>query len=90
VTGIELHIERLVLDGVPLGSGGAAALQAAVEAELTRLVTDGGLGPSVLSGGAHRVLRGGTVHAGPTTGAGELGTRIARAVHGGLGGPTPP
>jgi hypothetical protein len=38
MTRVELHIERLVLDGVPLGPGGERALRAALEARLTELV----------------------------------------------------
>jgi hypothetical protein len=94
VTDVELRVERLVLDGLPpLGPGDAAVLRAAVEAELTRLLADGGLDPAVSSGGAHAVLRGPAVRVSASTRPGELGTRIARAVHGGLGGsgrPVPP
>ena len=32
---VRLHIERLVVDDVALGTGGAARLQAAVEGRLT-------------------------------------------------------
>jgi putative IMPACT (imprinted ancient) family translation regulator len=36
---INLHIERLVLDGVPLGSADVPLLQAAMEQELGRLLS---------------------------------------------------
>ncbi len=87
---VRLHIERLVLDGVPVGPGGAALVGEAVEAELTRLVAAEGLGPALLSGGAHPVLRGASLRTGASTGPRELGVDIARAVHSGLGGRTKP
>jgi len=37
---INFHIERLILDGVPIMSDQSDSLQAAVETELTRLVAD--------------------------------------------------
>ena len=49
---IELHIERLVLDGLPLGALDAVRVRAAVEAELSRLLTEGGIGSAWLAGGA--------------------------------------
>jgi len=87
---VELHIERLILDGVPIGSGDAAIVQSVVEAELARLISAEGLSSSVLSGGAHSVLRGSTVRASAATGPREWGTQIARAVHSGLGSPAKP
>jgi hypothetical protein len=36
---VNLHIERLVLDGLAVGSGEVALLQMAVESELGRLLT---------------------------------------------------
>lgn len=40
---IELHIERLTLDGVVVDPGRRFDVQAAVEAELRRLLTAGGV-----------------------------------------------
>ncbi len=40
---INLHIERLVLDGITLSPGESPLLKAAVEAELTRLLMSGGV-----------------------------------------------
>ena len=47
---VELHIERLVLNGLPLPPGGRAALAGAFGRELTRLIQDGGLRPALLGG----------------------------------------
>ncbi len=48
---INLHIERLVLDGVGIGCGQGDLLQASVTNELTRLFNRGGL-VSIFVGGA--------------------------------------
>jgi hypothetical protein len=81
---IELHIERLVLDGVALSSRDRAALTRAVSSELSRLLTNG-LHPDVLSGGAHAAVTGGSIAFDTAAGGGRLGEQIARAVHGGIG-----
>jgi len=82
---IELHIERLILDGLQVEPGGRADLQAEVEAELTRLLTAGGLRAELLSVGAVRSLGGGEIQVTNQTTPARLGNRIAKAVHGGIG-----
>ena len=47
---IHLHIERLILDGLDFPPGQQHLLQTSVEIELTRLLTDGGLSPSLAQG----------------------------------------
>jgi hypothetical protein len=47
---IQLHVERLVLDGLPVSSAQGHVLVAAMEAELTRLVAEQGF--NHLSAGA--------------------------------------
>lgn len=83
---INLHIERLVLEGVELGPGQERPLRAALEGELARLLGAGGLAPELRGGGA--VPRAGAGALGPGA-AGEgpaaLGRRIARAVYAGIG-----
>ena len=49
---IELHIERLILDGLPLEIRHGPLVRAAVEKELTRLIAAHGLGHEWQSGGA--------------------------------------
>ena len=82
---IELHIERLILDGLTAGPERRAAIQAAVEAELTRLLAAHGLSHELLAGGAVRSLSAGEVVATNQTGAAPLGDQIARAVYGSIG-----
>lgn len=84
---VELRIERLVIDDAALGAapGATHAFAAAVEAELGRLLSAGGLGPALSGGGAVPSVRGGDVPVnGATTAPADLGRSVAAAVHGGL------
>ena len=83
---IHLHIERLILDGLPVEPRDGARVRVAVEAELTRLLTDGGLGEAYTSGGAIACLRTDTIQASDARPQ-PLGAQIARAVYGGIGAP---
>lgn len=89
---IHVRIERLVLtsgDGLDLERRDGGAIQAAVEAELGRLLGEGGLRPDLASGGAVPSVRGGALETPSRADAGAgpsaLGTGIARAVYGGIG-----
>ena len=81
---INLHIERLVLDGVNIAPGQRHLLQAGAEAELTRLLTERGLSP-VLTQGANlsRVSTSGIQLTcnNPT----QIGQQIAQSVYGEIG-----
>ena len=73
-----LHIERLVLDGVAVRSGEAALVQAAVEAELGRLLTSSLFSPA--SSFAEARVAGGEIHLRPGVSARDLGVEIGRSV----------
>jgi hypothetical protein len=81
---INLHIDRLVLDGLPFAGPDAGLLQNALETELTRLlVADGQSGRLDFSSGAtSRLTAPGirVMNGNPTL----TGEEIARSVHGGL------
>jgi hypothetical protein len=80
---VRLHIERLVVDGVSLGPGGGRRLQAAVEMELTRLLTEGGLGTAVSSAAMPSLSVGAIpLDRNPA----RLGAGLARTVYDGLKG----
>ena len=83
---IKLHIERLILDGVPLDRRQALQLQAAVEASLARLLGDGGLGAALTSGATLASIQGSAIQGANCTDPAALGTQIGAAVYGGLGG----
>ncbi len=82
---INVHVERLVIEGVPLPAGHERLLQRAFEGELVRLLEKGGIAPHLTAGGARP--------GGPVGGAGvstsgdaaHLGREIARSVYRGIG-----
>jgi hypothetical protein len=78
---IRLHIERLVLDGLPVGPGGAARLQAAMQAELARLLASGRLNPALRSGGAIPELPAGATRFDRGPSPARMGVLIARSVY---------
>lgn len=81
---IELNIERLVLDGVPLGPDQGDLLRASVEAELQRLLTDGDVPPRLSNGGAVPDVSGATIHLAEKADSRHLGQQIAGAIYGGM------
>lgn len=81
---IHFHIERLILDGLPLEATRGPALQAAVEAELTRQLAASGLALGLQRSGALASASGGDLHLLPTTAPDELGTRIGQAIYEGI------
>jgi len=84
---VNLHIERLVLDGLNLEHGHEPLLRAALEAELTRLIADGDAATRLMPAGSMpRVSAPGIEMAGDGGGdAAQLGRRIARSVYDSFG-----
>ena len=78
---VELHIERLVVTGMPLPPGGRAALARVLGREVSRLIADGGLGPAVLGGTSTPRLTA-TLSASAGT---RFGPELARSVYSCLG-----
>ena len=81
---IQVHIERLILDGLPMAHAGRPLLQAAVQAELARLLAEGGISPALQGGGARPWLPAGRIERADASPAG-LGGQIAQAVYEGIG-----
>lgn len=81
---IKLHIERLVLDGLPVEQRHGAELQAAVETELTRLLTDDGLSSSLKPGAAIARVKAAAIQIRSGDKITGLGQQIARSVYGGI------
>lgn len=81
---VNLHIERLVLDGLTLERGQEPRLRAAVQAELARLIAADGLAQGLMSGGATPRLQAGEIRVSAGSSSRHLGQQIARAVYGGL------
>lgn len=82
---LNIHIERLVLDGLNLVPGQRELLQAALETELARLLAAGGLSPDLVSGGARPSLEAGSIQLASDGNPTRLGQQIAQAVYGGIG-----
>jgi hypothetical protein len=82
---INLHIERLILDGVNVSRSQRHLLQASVERELTRLFTERGVPQHLASGAAlpHVPARPIAVSGGADPV--RLGRQIAQSVYGGIG-----
>lgn len=83
---VNLHIERLILEGIDLAPHEHGHLQAAVEVELGRLLSAGGVSQELIGGVALPSLRAGDIQLGNGAGPVQLGQQIAQAVYGGIGG----
>ncbi len=79
---VRLHIEKLVLHGFEPVS--RARLDAALSAELTRLMAEGGAEALPGASGSVDTLSVGAIHAAPDVSPERLGVQIAQAVYGGL------
>ena len=80
-----MHIERLVLEGVGIAPGQRRLLQTAVETELARLLSAGGLAPRLAGGGALPRVAGPAIQLDMNNGPTELALQVAGAIHGGIG-----
>jgi hypothetical protein len=82
---INIQIERLVLDRLPIERHQGSLLQAAVEAELSRLMAAGGLADDLMSAGAVPSVPAPNIQLGADNSPIQLGQQIGRALNGGLG-----
>ena len=82
---INVHIERLVLDGkLPVTGAQRPQIQAAVQAELGRLLA-GGLSQELHGGTVVPRIQGGAISLRKDSSPAKFGTQIATAVHQGIG-----
>ncbi len=79
---IDLHIERLVLHG--FAAGDRQEIGAAVEAELTRLLTAQGLSPSLIAGAGVDRLDVASFDVPAPARPGVVGSKIGQAVYEGM------
>ena len=82
---ISIHIERLILDGLPMPQRERSRLQTAIEEELARLLADGSLAFDLCSPGVLPRLNGGVLELTGDEEPRQLGECIARAIYGGIG-----
>lgn len=82
---VHIHIERLILEGLPLRTLQGLQVQAAVEKELGRLLALGGIPDELQVGGAVPRLRAPALELAKETQPTLLGQQIARSVYRGIG-----
>ncbi|SHJ56068.1 hypothetical protein SAMN05444159_0920 [Bradyrhizobium lablabi] len=82
---IRLHIERLVLDGLPVTSAQGPRVKAAIEAELGRLLSEGGISHELAAGAVLPSVSAPSVHAPRGVAPAQLGKQIAQSVFAGVG-----
>jgi hypothetical protein len=85
---IALHIDRLVLDGLPVNAAQGKTIGAAVERELTRLMASGGFD----HGGARAIAKtnGPDIRMDRGDGPNATARKIAGAIHRSIGGAARP
>jgi hypothetical protein len=81
---INLHIERLVLEGVNIAAGEGHLLQNVVVTELTRILTDGGLSSSIAQGSGLPHISASGIQLKDGNNLTQIGQQIAQSVYGGL------
>lgn len=82
---INLQINRLVLDGVPVSHRDRPLLQASVESNLVRLISAGGLNRELETGVALPLVNAGAIQIPNVPDPTRLGGEIAQAVYGRIG-----
>jgi hypothetical protein len=83
---IELHIERLILDGLPVERRHGRLVQAAVEKELACLIGAHGLAREWQSGGAVPRVNAPSFGLANETLPSRLGQQIAQSIYASIGG----
>lgn len=82
---INVHIERLILQGLPTTAQQGAQVQRALERELTRLLAASGLSHELRGGIAVPSLPAAGIAVARDNHPARLGHEVARAVHGAIG-----
>ena len=82
---INVQIEQLSLHGISVAPHEHPQLQGAVESELARLMSAGGLNQELAAGAAVPSVNASTMQLTSPAGPVRLGQGIARSVYGGLG-----
>jgi hypothetical protein len=83
---IVVHVERLVLEGLPLERRDGEVVRAAVTRELTRLLGTGVPPQALATGGSLPSVSAPPIQLGAAAAPARVGREIARSVHRGLDG----
>ena len=81
---INLHIERVVLEGIAIEPHEQSVLMATIETELGRLLAQNGIESDLQNGGASNAIRTSSIDIGEKDKPAHLGRHIARSVYGGI------
>ncbi len=81
---VQLHIERLVLEGIPLPRGHESRFKAELASELARLFSERGVPSELTQGDARDRLAGGILRLTANVDVGTIAKQVAQAVYGGL------
>ena len=83
---IRLHIDELVLEGLPVSQRQGELVMAAVQQELGRLLSSEGMNSQWTSGAAVHAMQGTAIRARDARSPVRLGEQIAGSVVAGMGG----
>jgi hypothetical protein len=83
---ITIHIDRLVLDGLPLERSAGSMVQAGLEKELARLLVEQGLQSGWKQGGAVAALSAPSIALGTSAKPLEMGEAVGQAIHHAMNG----
>ena len=78
---INIDIERMILEGMPMSPSQGRKLQAAVEAELTRLLATKGIPENWQAGGGVPQVPRGAIQIKPGTNPTKMGQQIAQVIY---------
>jgi hypothetical protein len=81
---IHVHIERLILDGLPVDRRSAPQVELALQQELASLLATAPLPAGALAGAAMPRLKAASITVAEGTPARTIGAAIAKSLHGGL------
>jgi hypothetical protein len=82
---MRVHIERLILEGLPASRAQGPQIGAAIQEELVRLLAAQGLTDELRGGITVPRIRAGVIQLGAENQPAKLGNSIAQAVHEGIG-----
>jgi hypothetical protein len=82
---LRIHIERLILDGLPITHSQGPLVQAAVEIALSRLFAENGLAEYLRTGITVPSVRANGIQVTSENDPTQLGTQIAQSVYSGIG-----
>jgi hypothetical protein len=82
---INVHIEQVILDGLPVTRGQAPLIQTAIEGELGRMLSTSGLSSEVMGGFAVPSVKSSGIQLTNQNEPRSLGKQIAGAVYRGIG-----